>query len=113
MLYSRCREDHQCPRSEKEFKAIGSSVFPAGSRVQVVSYGPFRGLRGTIRTVDIIADDSEEAYCFYHIALDGSQNKQPIWFEYDEVELVVALSVTSQETGQFPVVEQRRVLVPT
>jgi hypothetical protein len=92
---------------------MGSSVFPAGSHVQVVSYGPFRGLRGTIRTVDIIADDIEEPYCFYHIALDGSQIKQPIWFEYDEVELIAVPSVASQETGQLPNVEKRRVLVPT
>jgi hypothetical protein len=106
-------EDHQCPGREKEFKAMGSSVFPAGSRVPVVSYGPFRGLRGTIRTVDIIADDSEEPYCFYHIALDGSQIKQAIWFEYDEVELVAAPSLASQETGQLPVVEKRRLLVST
>jgi hypothetical protein len=89
---------------------MAGSVFPAGSRVQVVSYGPFRGLRGTIRAVDIIADDSEEPYCFYHIVLDGSQIKQPIWFEYDEVELVAAPSVASHETGQLPDVEKRRIL---
>lgn len=92
---------------------MGNSVFPAGSRVQVVSYGPFRGLRGTIRIVDIIADDIEEPYCFYHIVLDGSQIKQPIWFECDEVELVAVLSVASQETWQPPDVEKRRVLVST
>jgi hypothetical protein len=91
---------------------MGSSVFPAGSHVQVVSYGPFRGLRGTFRTVDIIVDDSEESYCFYHIVLDGSQIKQPIWFEYDEVELVAALSVTGQKTGLPPDVVKRRALAP-
>lgn len=90
---------------------MGSSVCPAGSRVQVVSYGPFRGLRGTIRTVDIIADESEDPSCFYQIVLDGSQIKQPIWFEYDEVELVAAPSVASQETRQPPHVEKRRVQV--
>ena len=92
---------------------MGNSVFPVGSHVQVVSYGPFRGLRGTIRTVDIIADDSEEPYCFYHIVLDGSQMKQPIWFEYDEIELVAVPSVASQATGLPPDVEKRRVLIPT
>ena len=100
------------PERGKEFKAMSNSVFPAGSHVQVVSYGPFRGLRGTIRTVDIIVDESEEPYCFYHIVLDGSQIKQPVWFECDEVELVAASSVASQETGQFLDVEKRRVLVP-
>lgn len=90
---------------------MGSSVFPVGSRVQVVSYGPFRGLRGTIRIVDTIVDDSEEPYCFYHIALDGSQIKHPIWFEYDEVELIAAPFLANQDTGQLPVVEKRRLPV--
>ena len=76
---------------------MGSCVFPVGSRVRVVSYGPFRGLRGTIRTVDLIADDDEDPSCFYHIVLDGSQIKQPIWFTYDEVELVAASAASVEE----------------
>lgn len=91
---------------------MGSSVFPVGSRVQVVSYGPFRGLRGTIRTVDIIADDSEDPYCFYHIALDGSQAKQAIWFQCDEVELLAAPSLPSQETGRFQFLRNDDYLYP-
>lgn len=92
---------------------MSSSICPVGSRVQVVSYGPFRGLRGTIRTVDVIADDSEAPSCFYYIALDGSQAKPAIWFECDEVELVASLSLASQETGHLPVVEKRRLPVST
>ena len=67
---------------------MGDTVFPVGTRVQVISYSPFRGLRGTIRTVNTISDDLEEPFCFYQIALDGTYIKEPIWFEFDEVELI-------------------------
>ena len=64
------------------------AVFPAGSRVRVVSYSPFRGLRGTIRTVDAIPyPDIDEPFCFYHIELEGLHLKEPIWFQHDEVEI--------------------------
>ena len=64
------------------------NVFPPGSRVQVISYGPYRRLKGTIRAVDMIATDLDEPFCFYHIILEGTYVQEPIWFEYDEVELV-------------------------
>ncbi len=64
------------------------NIYPPGSLVQVTSYSPFRGLRGTVQVVDTIADDLEEPFCFYLIALEGAQMKEPIWFEYDEVGLV-------------------------
>jgi len=63
-------------------------LYSPGSLVQVTNYGPFRGLNGTIQSVDTISDDSEEPFCFYLVALEGIQFKEPIWFEYDEVELV-------------------------
>ena len=62
-------------------------VFPEGSRVRVVSYSPFRGLKGTVRTVHSISP-LEEQFCFYQIALEGAQVKEPIWFSYEEVELL-------------------------
>ena len=66
-----------------------TQVFSAGSRVRVVSYSPFRGLRGTIRTVDNIPHPAvDEPFCFYHIELEGAHIKEPIWFEHYEVELV-------------------------
>jgi len=61
-----------------------------GDRVSITSYGPFRGLRGTIRVVDRIADDLEGIFCFYRIALEGVSVREPIWFEYNEVELLAA-----------------------
>lgn len=55
----------------------------------MTSYSPFRGLRGTIRKVDTIPQpDVDEPFCYYRIELEGAQIKEPIWFEYDEVELV-------------------------
>ena len=58
-----------------------------GSRIRVVSYGPFRGLKGTIRTVDAIPQ-LDDPCCFYHIELEGSSIKEPVWFEHEEVELL-------------------------
>lgn len=73
----------------KESKvAMQTSSFPLRSRVQVTSYGPFRGLKGIIQSVDTIVDDLEEPFCFYLVALDGTTIREPIWFAYDEVELM-------------------------
>lgn len=69
------------------------NVFRVDTRVRVTSYGPFRGLTGTIRTVDLISADFEEPFCFYQITLDGTYIREPIWFEYHEVELVAPASV--------------------
>ena len=68
---------------------MNNQVLPAGSRVRVISYSPFRGLKGTIRKVDAIPDlEAGEAFCFYLVELEGTHIKEPIWFECDEVELV-------------------------
>ena len=74
-------------------------LFPVGSRIHVSSYGPFRGLRGTIRTVDSISTDFDEPFCFYQIVLEGAHIQEPIWFQYDEVELVASASTTSPISG--------------
>ena len=68
---------------------MNDQVLPAGSRVRVISYGPFRGLIGTIRKVDIIPGlEADVTHCFYLVKLEGAHIKEPIWFEWDEVELV-------------------------
>ena len=66
------------------------TIYPSGSLVHVTSYSPFRGLNGTIQSVDTIADDREEPFCFYLVALEGVQFKEPMWFEHDEVELITS-----------------------
>jgi len=63
-------------------------ILQVGSRVRVTSYGPFRGLCGTIHSVDSIPADPEELFCFYLVTLEGAYIKEPIWFEYHEVEVV-------------------------
>jgi hypothetical protein len=71
----------------------GVVAFPIGSRVRVANYSPFRGLKGTICAVNLIDIDQDEPFCFYLIALEGVQLKEPIWFEYTEVELITPPSV--------------------
>ena len=71
---------------------MSSEVFAVGGRVRVTSYCPFRGMRGTIRTVDTIAGDLKEPFCFYQIALDRAHIQEPVWFAYNEVELVAPAS---------------------
>jgi hypothetical protein len=66
------------------------NIYPPGSLVQVIGYSPFRGLKGTIQVVDTIVDDLEEPFSFYQIALEGTQLKEPIWFECDEIGLVTS-----------------------
>jgi hypothetical protein len=73
-------------------------VLEVGSRVRVTSYGPFRGLRGTIRTVDTIAADLKEPFCFYFVTLDGAHILEPVWFEHNEVESVAAPLVALERT---------------
>ncbi len=63
-----------------------TNVLSVGSLVDVTSYGPFRGLKGTVQMVNTIADEAEELFCFYLVALEGTHLQEPIWFEHDEVE---------------------------
>ena len=73
-------------------------VLPTGSRVRVTSYGPFREQWGTVCDVHTIAADLEEPFCYYLVALDSGQMKEPIWFEYSEVELITSSLFALQES---------------
>ncbi len=77
----------------------GENDLQVGSRIRVTSYGPFGGLRGTIKTVDTIIADFEEPFCFYLVALDSVYIKQPIWFEYHEVEGIDPLDASLHKRG--------------
>ncbi len=48
----------------------------------------FRGRKGTILGIHMIATPGEPTFCFYLVALDGTQLQEPLWFEYHEVALV-------------------------
>ena len=54
------------------------NTYPPGTLVQVTSYGPFRGLRGTVKVVDSISDGDDVPFCFYLITLEGTQMKEPM-----------------------------------
>jgi hypothetical protein len=92
---------------EKSSTEHGGNVLQLGSRVSVTSYGPFRGLKGTIHTVDTITADLEEPFCFYLVALDGTSMKEPMWFEYDEVEGVDPPVASLHESVWLPSVSER------
>ena len=84
---------------EKSRTEHGGNILQVGSRVHVTSYSPFRGLKGTISIVDTITADREEPFCFYLIALDGTYMKEPMWFEYNEVEAVDPPAASLHESG--------------
>jgi hypothetical protein len=67
---------------------VQTIILPVGSLVDVTSYSPFRGLRGIIQVVNTIADEPEEPFGFYLVALEGAHIQEPIWFEHTEVEAV-------------------------
>jgi len=69
-------------------QTVQTNILPVGSLVDVNSYGPFRGLKGTVQMVNTIADEEEELFCFYLVALEGTHVQEPIWFEHNEVEAV-------------------------
>ena len=67
--------------------------FPLKSRIQVTSYGPFRGLKGIVQNVDTISDDHEEPFGFYLVSLEGARLREPVWFEYNELDFIDSLKV--------------------
>ncbi len=76
-------------------KPLVVEVFPIGSRVHLINYSSFRGLKGTIMAIHMIADALDEPFRFYLIALEGVHVKEPIWFDYTEVELLAPPSVVT------------------
>jgi len=66
--------------------------------VRVTSYGPFREQWGTVSAVHTIDADLEEPFCFYLITFDNGQIKEPIWFDYSEVEPITSSLFALQET---------------
>jgi hypothetical protein len=66
---------------------LKEGVIPIGSRVCVANDSPFRGLRGTILAIHMIAAPGEPTFCFYLVTLDGTYLREPLWFEYQEVAL--------------------------
>jgi len=68
---------------------LDEEVYPIGSRVRVANDNPFRGLKGTILAIHMISTPGEPIFCFYLVAFDGAHLQVPLWFDYQEVELVM------------------------
>ena len=73
------------------------NVLPRETLVYISSYGPLRGLRGTIQGVDTFEDEFKGTYCFYLVALQGEASAEPMWFESEEVGVVTPLAVAPRE----------------
>ncbi len=69
-------------------RILEEDVFPIGSRVCVTHDSPFRGCKGTILSIHMIATPGELTICFYLVALDGAHLQELLWFDYQEVALV-------------------------
>lgn len=69
-------------------------VLEIGSLVYVTSYGPYWGLKGTIRNVDVISHVDAPLY-FYLINFQEGQMKEPVWFIHDDVAAVEGQIVSS------------------
>jgi hypothetical protein len=67
---------------------LAEDVYPIGSRVRVAHGSPFRGRKGTILAIHMIATPGEPTLCFYLVDLDGAHLRLPLWFDYQEVALV-------------------------
>jgi len=67
---------------------LEEDVFPIVSRVRVAHDSPFRGRKGIILAIHMIAAPGEPTLCFYLVALDGTHLRISLWFEYYEIELV-------------------------
>lgn len=65
-----------------------------GSRVYVIASGPFKGLRGTVQSVDAIPSFDESCY-FYLVKLERSYIPDPVWFQHEEVEVIAGEAVVS------------------
>ena len=68
---------------------MSTNVLSVGSLVSITSYGPYFGCTGIIRSIDVIAAETQDPWPFYLVALRESQGSEPLWFEHDAVVEVV------------------------
>ena len=67
---------------------LEDEVLPIGSRVCVANEGPYRGRKGTILAIHMIATPGKPTFCFYLVALDGAYLRESMRFDSQEVVLV-------------------------
>ena len=68
-----------------------SERLQVGNRVRITGYSPFRGLTGSIQSLDVI-DETEDPLCFCLVYLENAYTYSPLWFLNDDIE-----SISSQE----------------
>jgi len=69
-------------------------IYTVGTLVQVTSYGPFFGCKGTIRALDFIGEADGAPIVFYLVTLHDEPRKE-LWLEHD------AVAAVSGEAGPF------------
>jgi hypothetical protein len=58
--------------------------FQVGSSVFILGYGPYRGLRGTIRGIaENVSQD--RSFNFYLVSLEGKNRVEHMWFQYEDL----------------------------
>ena len=67
---------------------LEEDVFPILSRVYVANGSPFRGRKGTIIAIHMIATPGEPTFCYYLVALDGAYLLDIKRLEFQEIALV-------------------------
>ena len=67
---------------------MGEDIFPIGSRVCVANESPYRGRKGTILAIHMIATPGKPTSCSYLVALDGAYPRESMRFDSQEVVLV-------------------------
>lgn len=59
-------------------------TFQIGSSVCIISYGPYRGLRGTIQGITEHINQ-DKTFNFYLVGLEGKNIVEYIWFQYEDL----------------------------
>ena len=65
---------------------MNQTILQVGNRVHVSGYSPFRGLTGTVQSVQLVEYDGP--LYFYLVKLEGERGREALWFPDDEVESI-------------------------
>jgi hypothetical protein len=63
---------------------MNESIHTVGTLVQITSYGPFFGCKGTIRALDFLGEADGVPSVFYLVTLHDEPRKE-LWLEHDAV----------------------------
>jgi hypothetical protein len=74
--------------SNTDSKEAQAHALPIYASVCITNYGPFRGLRGTIRAIEALTEDRDSFFCYYLVELEEGPIHLPVWFSSDEVEAI-------------------------